>query len=446
MNKIFNLKEIYTSNMVRVTVNDNKRDNDLEISVVYHLPMNIHRDLDGIPHMFEHLVFGDIIDNCRSTDVMAMADKVGCSVNAHTSNQSICFELNVNSFELPKYICSTNAYSRFDISDEGYKFAKKFIKGVISPHQFTEDDLNKEKDIVVSEFTASKSIENKVYSTLMEMMYGYTLLGSNEDKILDMSLREINQFAKSLPKPHIIISYNSDLEVFQDVVNDIVKLVENIIKPPKGNIKIGTINKTVKQDLVDVETCYDFKMHHKGYRHTKLNTLVFAIPLEVKNECDDIVDNIYKSIAINYIFSLSKGSLGEYLREEKGLIYGIQSYGTMNKAYDTELLVYATHVNSTLNFEDDLKVKGLIKTVDRFLSDMSNPTEEQFTSDLRSFAMIKKSQIMYGPNQRILINNILRGRDIDYLLESISFEQNFNYKRYIKIFRNVLESIQIILI
>lgn len=247
----------------------------------------------GVSHYIEHMLFKGT--KTRSAkEISEIIDDCGGSMNAYTSRDTTCYYVKMLSDKLDLTL---------DI------FADMFLNST-----FTEDNLEKEKNVILEEIKMYEDIpEDTVHDLNLRFAlnneYGNVVLGT--EKTLKSITRErfLNYFnSRYVPENiGIAIAGNFDKDLLVDFLE---KTFGTMNKDRKDSIETGVFSHNkgeniVKRDCNQVHLCF--------------NTMGLAVN-------DD--DRYAMAILSNTLGENMSSRLFQKIREERGLAYSIYSYTT----------------------------------------------------------------------------------------------------------------------
>lgn len=285
---------LYTlDNGLRIVTEKNDGVNSISVGVmVKNGSRNESEDINGISHFIEHMFFkGTNKRNAR--EIAESVENLGGQINAFTSKEATCYYVK-------------NLYTHLDLSLE-------ILSDIMLNSKFAEDEIEKEKSVVIEEINMSNDNPEDVLDDLhSKLSYGnnplsYPILGT-ADKVRSFTRDKITDYIKRRYSPS-----NSVISVcgkFDD--NELRSLIEKYFGSWKDdNSEITTYEKTI----IHPGTAYinkDIEQLHmslglKGLpaNHEKAYALV-------------LLSNIFGGGASSVLF--------QKVREELGYCYTIYSY------------------------------------------------------------------------------------------------------------------------
>lgn len=427
---------------VEIVIVDTDAAVDLQVSVVYELPLTLDSKYAGVPHMFEHLVFTDILDGIRSsTEIMSLASKHNITISASTSKQLIRFDLTMQSFILSKDDPGYRSLKRFDISESAYPLFIKLISGIVKQHAFTNEDLFNERGIVLSELASCEGTDEDVYNRLVTVMSGSSILGT-EREIGNMSTKLINDFASRLPLPRIAIKTDSRREYFCEIEDDI----EDIIVLNRRNIPDSAdLKNVVMPNLKSVSTrIYDGITDIREISRD-LNALAVVLPVTLSVTPRDTELEVLKMTAVSMILDpFVEGSLGNLLREKLNVIYGFSGAGPLRGKFNANISAWYTPVEKSIDFKDAKSLQNILTTLDQCLCNMECPSETEYASALSNNVIpVFRSYNLHGVSINYAIKLLFVHVSRQVTDRTLEMPFDFSYEQFVEVFDEVKNSISL---
>lgn len=433
-------------NGCKLNVVENRNINHVDVEISYDIPINIERRFVGVPHLFEHMAFNDIISSAKSsTEVMSLASSLNIDLNAYTSSSKIAFTATLKSFILlDKRDPAYSSLKRFDMSTEAMKFLKKYIEGVVAKHSFTQTELDAEIGIILGERMSSNSAIELLEDKLARAVSGVDILGSEQD-IKEFDLDTLHEFASILPKPSISIKYNPDIDEFSDIEyyceRALNKVESNYAIPVNKIDRVPSISSKIYDGELDIRYYDDGKV---------INGIAFTYPVYKDHKIENVEKDIVKGIAARMLFSpFLDGSIGNVLREVKNLTYSIPAVGLI--AGDTSVGTFANiaHINDAYNFNKVEDLREFCKLLEDIVNNLRTPTETEFITALSENAVTFSNYIstMSTGAQLGTYSNLLNQGYSPAAIEvfrTLPFE--FNYRMFKEIFSDLKEFLTFVIL
>ena len=301
-------KKYTLDNGIRVVMEDISYVNSVSIGVwVDNGSIKEDKHLNGISHFIEHMLFKGT-SNRTARQIAETIDNIGGQINAFTSKEYTCF------------------YAK--VIDSHLSIAIDVLADMINNSLFSEEDIEKEKSVVIEEINMYEdSPEDVVYDLLAETMF--------ENTSLSLPILGTVDTLNSITREKLIDYFNNNYTV------------ENLVISIAGNIKVDeTIELLEKKFGIlkhnsdknnNIADSIKFTQKIRG-KYKKTEQLNFCIGME-GIPCGN--DDIYSLLVLNNIFGGSMSSrLFQKIREEKGLVYSVYSHPSSYKNIGT-FTIYA---------------------------------------------------------------------------------------------------------
>lgn len=299
---MFNLYTL--DNGLRVVTEYIEHVNSISVGVmVQNGSRNESKDVNGISHFIEHMFFKGT-DKRSAKDIVQEIENIGGQINAYTSKETTCY-----------YIKALNTHVDLCLD---------VISDMILNSKFDEEEIEKEKGVVIEEINMSQDNPEDVLDEIhSEAIFGsdslsYPILGT-PDRIKSFNRKKIKDYIRTHYTP-----YNSVLSIcgkFDE--KELRKLIEEYFgKWSKDDI----YNPTYESIILKHDSKYAEKQIEQVHINLGLNGLPYAD------------DKAYSLVLLNNVFGGGASSiLFQKVREELGLCYSIYSYmqpylgvGTLN--------------------------------------------------------------------------------------------------------------------
>ena len=301
-------KKYTLDNGIRVVMEDISYVNSVSIGVwVDNGSIKEDKHINGISHFIEHMLFKGT-SNRTAKQIAETIDNIGGQINAFTSKEYTCF------------------YAK--VIDSHLSIAIDVLADMINNSLFSEEDIEKEKSVVIEEINMYEdSPEDVVYDLLAETMF--------ENTSLSLPILGTVDTLNSITREKLIDYFNNNYTV------------ENLVISIAGNIKVDeTIELLEKKFGIlkhnsdknnNIADSIKFTQKIRG-KYKKTEQLNFCIGME-GIPCGN--DDIYSLLVLNNIFGGSMSSrLFQKIREEKGLVYSVYSHPSSYKNTGT-FTIYA---------------------------------------------------------------------------------------------------------
>ncbi|EGL81933.1 peptidase M16 domain protein [Caldalkalibacillus thermarum TA2.A1] len=248
-------------------------------------------DNNGISHFIEHMLFkGTTTRSAR--DIAEAFDSIGGHLNAFTSKECTCY------------------YAK--VLDQHVEYAFDVLSDMFFNATFSEEELEKEKNVVIEELHMYEDTpDDVVHDLIAEATYknhslGYNILGRKEvlQKLTPEDLRRYMDQYYTPENTVIAVAGNID-------ENQMIRLTETYFDRFKNQ------HKPKKQPLPRVTSEHLLKVKDTEQAHLCIG--LEGLPLGDSK--------LYALILLNNILGGSMSSrLFQQIREEKGLAYSVFSY------------------------------------------------------------------------------------------------------------------------
>ena len=299
---MFNLYTL--DNGLRVVTEYIEHVNSISVGImVQNGSRNESKDVNGISHFIEHMFFKGT-DKRNAKEIVQEIENIGGQINAYTSKETTCY-----------YIKALNTHVDLCLD---------VISDMILNSKFDEEEIEKEKGVVIEEINMSQDNPEDVLDEIhSEAIFGdnslsYPILGT-PDRIKSFNRKKIKDYIRTHYTP-----YNSVLSIcgkFDE--KELRKLIEEYFgKWSKDDI----YNPTYESITLKHDSKYTEKQIEQVHINLGLNGLPYAD------------DKSYSLVLLNNIFGGGASSiLFQKVREELGLCYSVYSYiqpylgvGTLN--------------------------------------------------------------------------------------------------------------------
>lgn len=250
---------------------------------------------NGIAHLLEHCLFlfpefkrfGQIFRNPINIE------ELGGELNAFTDNEEICVHASIIHEHIPIAISE--------------------LAQIIKNTKFSEEDLEKEKEIVFDEINSYNDIPfEKIQQDFMSLMFNNHSLGRSisgtKASVKSISKKQLLAYREKYFCPtNIVISF-----VGSNDITEIKKLIEE---------NFGGIKKSNFKNENVAFTNYQVFKKSFNYKFSQMHVYVGGIGPHQKHK-----DKAGLTLLMNYLGGLSSNSLlGMKLRQDKGYTYHIEA-------------------------------------------------------------------------------------------------------------------------
>ena len=391
---MFNLYTL--DNGLRVVTEYIEHVNSISVGVmVQNGSRNESKDVNGISHFIEHMFFKGT-DKRSAKEIVQEIENIGGQINAYTSKETTCY-----------YIKALNTHVDLCLD---------VISDMILNSKFDEEEIEKEKGVVIEEINMSQDTPEDVLDEIhSEAIFGkdslaYPILGT-PDRIKSFNRKKIKDYIRTHYTP-----YNSVLSIcgkFDE--KELRKLIEEYFgKWSKDDV----YNPTYESIKLKHDSKYMEKQIEQVHINLGLNGLPYAD------------DKSYSLVLLNNIFGGGASSiLFQKVREELGLCYSVYSYmqpylgvgtlniytGLSNKYCDKAISVINEHLH-------DFAKKGISKELleinkekikASYILGLESTSSRMF-ANAKCFLLQNKIKTQEDVIKRI---NKIDSDDINYVLE-----------------------------
>ncbi len=248
----------------------------------------------GLSHLYEHMIFKGT-EKRTPKEIACVLEKSGGSLNAFTSKEQVCI------------------HARF--VDNDLAKACELIQDIFLNSTFSEEELKKEKNVILEEISASEdNPEEFAHDELMENLWpghslGFPIAGRKEN-ILGFTKSNLLSFNRIMSESELVISAAGNVKH-----KELCGYFENFRKAP-GRIE-----------------CVRRKSHNtlgkKSVYNKDIQQANVAIGFKV---CPFVSEEKYPLFVFNALLGDGMSSrLFQRIREELGLVYSIYSF---HEAYE----------------------------------------------------------------------------------------------------------------
>ncbi len=339
-------------------------------------------EISGVSHFIEHMLFKGT-KNRTSKQIASEIDNLGGQINAFTSKECTCYYVKLLD-------------SHIDIGID-------ILSDMILNSKFEEDDLDKERSVIIEELKMYEdSPEDVAYDLLTENIYksdplGMNIIGTEE------SLKRLNRekllgyFNKYYVPNNSVISISGNFN-FDEIIN---KIEEKFKAWNKRDVNI---------DIKKAEFKSCFLTKNKDIEQINLAMSLEAVPLENDEE-------VYALAVVNTVFGGSISSrLFQKIREEKGLVYSIYSSQSLYRKCG-ELGIFASMSNDHLeevyeSIIEEIKIMKKYYLTDQEIKESKEQLKGSYILGLES-----TSSRMMSIGRSLLLND--KVESTDSILKSI---------------------------
>ncbi|MCR3956064.1 MAG: insulinase family protein [Gudongella sp.] len=293
------------------------------------------KENNGISHFIEHMLFKGT--NKRNARELAEAmDDIGGQINAFTSKEHTCF------------------YGK--VIDEHLPIAIDVLGDMITNSKFSEDDIEKEKGVIIEEINMYKDFpEDLVFEMLNQQTYrdmslSYPILGTD---------KTVNSFDRDIIYSYFNKKYTPDQMVVSVVGSFSEEQVINML-----NKELGAFNSFNRGDGNIPSYDYEAGQSILGV-HKDIEQLNVAMGFQGPSTYSD--DILPMMIVNNILGGTISSRLFQEIRENRGLVYTIESSLTSYNGAGM-LSIYAGLTRENLHSVSDLIKIEINQIKDRLIS------------------------------------------------------------------------------
>jgi len=335
---------------------------------------------NGISHFLEHMFFKGTTTR-SAKEIAESFDSIGGQVNAFTSKEYTCY------------------YAK--VLDTHSQFALDVLADMFFNSTFVEEELNKERNVVLEEIKMYEDTPDDIVHDLLSRAVfgdhplGYPILGTEET---------LNTFTGETLKEYIHERYTPEnvvISIAGNVSDAFIKEVEKYFGSYKG---------ADQQVIENIPTFHSNQISRK--KETEQAHLCIGFEgLKVGHE------DIYSLITLNNILGGSMSSrLFQEVREQRGLAYSVFSY---HSAYQDSgiVTVYGGTGAKQLNvlFETVQETLNTLKRDGITEKELTNSKEQLKGSLMLSLESTNSRMSRNGKNELLL----KRHRSLDEIIEQI---------------------------
>lgn len=256
------------------------------------------KGIRGISHLLEHLVMNHTM-NYDSSELYKKLTGIGGINNAVTSK------------DVTYYFIKTHYHN--------YKTAIELMHQMIHYPKFTNDDLQKERKIVLEEMAQGKDdVERQLIAAATTTVfpdkneYSYEVIGTHQD-IKNIKLKDIENYHKKHYHKYIAV-----VNAEESIIEDVKYMMERLFGK---NIEIPQVYEQIKSSYFNVRENGSIKLINED--STQRSTIITFPSYSI--------DRIYENIIVNFIrFVLTNSGLNSLLfkrlRLDEQLVYSVNSH------------------------------------------------------------------------------------------------------------------------
>ena len=251
---------------------------------------------NGISHFIEHMLFKGTT-NRSYKQIAEEIDNIGGQMNAFTSKECTCY------------------YAK--VIDERQNVAADVLFDMISNSTFPDEEMKKEKDVVLEEIAMSNDTPDDVSSELVSMSY---FAGSPLEKTILGPEERVKGFSREDIQKYMERRYGEDKIVVAASGNVDVELLSDMIE---SRLNVS------KSRSTDDEGDYTFESKSFACIKKDIEQVHISLGLPAYNYTDD---RKFALSVVNNVFGGAMSSrLFQRIREELGMAYSVYSYPLVYK-------------------------------------------------------------------------------------------------------------------
>lgn len=247
---------------------------------------------NGISHFIEHMLFKGTY-NKTAKEIVETIENVGGQINAFTGKEATCF-----------YIKALDTH---------LELALELISDMLFNSKYSEEDIEKEKNVVIEEINMNEDTPEDVLSDLH-----CRAIWDNDSLALPIlgSINTVKSFSRDQIKNYVSSYYVPEKSVISICGKFDMKKIESLVIKYFGNWVCDNKKLTDYSSPMFSNKCL-FKEKNIEQLHISLGLL----GMETGN------DDIYALLLLNNMLGGGASSqLFQKIREEKGMCYSIYSY------------------------------------------------------------------------------------------------------------------------
>ncbi len=348
------------------------------------------RENSGISHLIEHMLFKGTRKRPNTLEISQAIEGVGGEINAATSKEI------------------TQIYTRIPM--EKFKIALEVMADLLANSLFREEDLEKEKLIIVEEIKKYEDLPEELVELFLDQILwgnhplGRTILGK-ERVIKKLQREDLLTFLKQFYRPNnIVISIAGNIKIYEVIA----QIKKYFLEIEGGRIKDYLPVQINQQNMrIKVKT-----------KKSKQAHLAFGFPgisrLDPRRYALDLLDIILGSGLSSRLF--------QEIRVKKGLAYDIHSYiQYFNDA--GSFSIYAGIETSRLNETLQAVIEELIKIKEnRIPEEELNKAKEMYKGALSLSLESTLSRAFWWGNRILFYNKPISFQEVKKRIDEVAIE------------------------
>ncbi len=282
-------------------------------------------DNNGISHYIEHMLFKGT-ENRSYKQIAEDIDNIGGQINAFTSKECTCY------------------YAK--VIDEHQDIAADVIFDMVSNSTFPEEEMQKEKGVVLEEIAMSNDTPDDVSSELINSTFfkgtslARTILGP-APSVSAITRSDIDDYmGKRYTAANIVVAASGNVDV--EHISDMIEKKLNVAEDSESR---GYVEETISPDRFacvkkDIEQVH-INLALPGYTYTDKRKFALSV-----------VNNIFGGAMSSRLF--------QRIREELGMAYSVYSYPVAYMSGAMTGIYAATNADNALTATEEI-VKEIIR-------------------------------------------------------------------------------------
>ncbi|GAB4113206.1 MAG: pitrilysin family protein [Candidatus Caldatribacteriota bacterium] len=355
------------------------------------------RENSGISHLIEHMLFKGTRKRPTTLEISQAIEGVGGEINAATSKEI------------------TQIYTRIPM--DKFKIALEVMADLLANSLFREEDLEKEKLIIVEEIKKYEDLPEELVELFLDQILwgdhplGRTILGK-ERVVKKLQREDLLTFLKQFYRPNnIVISIAGNIKIYEVIA----QIKKYFLEIEGGRIKDYLPVQINQQNMrIKVKT-----------KKSKQTHLAFGFPgisrLDPRRYALDLLDIILGSGLSSRLF--------QEIRVKKGLAYDIHSY--IQYFNDTgSFSIYAGIETSRLNETLQAVIEELIKIKEnRIPEEELNKAKEMYKGALSLSLESTLSRAFWWGNRILFYGEPISFPEVKKRIDEVAIEDIQNLAR-----------------
>ncbi len=376
-------------------------------------------DQQGVAHFVEHLAFNGT-KNFEKNSLIKFLESLGVNFGSHL-NASTSFDETIYKLQVP-------------LKNDNLQKSMLIFSDWASGVNFTENEINKERGVVLEEKRASNTVGFRIF----KQVYNEALKDTRqilrypigkEEVIKNVSLKRVKDFYDTWYQPRFM-----DFVVVGDFdVKEVEKLVKKYFSPLKNRNE----NKTYLRDANKTDGTV-FKVFKDKELTSESLSLGYFAPYKSAKNLKDFKAELVEKLAVGLFnlkaqeISLQKNPPAKNISLDLGLIAPNTKYFSFDADFEDGLkafsqltsLMYGLEKSGFDKKDFEIAKKGIKSQSDNIIKEHNNTTSDEFVRRL-SYMLSKNEPILDEGKEAKLINK---------LLDEISLSEVWNA------YKNILDS------